>query len=350
MRVLSPLERTKSREIAIRLLPTRRPVTIHGATTDLVRQHSEQVSTELRSNDMSRRGRRLARKPKTLARYSDISMHCRTLPADTRSMAIVGLNFLRRIRRLLGRIRRRARVMPLTDAFKFALSENKPVDVQIYLSSIGREITLRGATTDVQSFEKVFIAEEYSLPFEISPKVIVDAGANIGMATLYFASRYPGARVLAIEPESKNFEMLQRNCARLSNVVLVQAALWPVQRRLAISDPGDGAWAYSVTAQSANESTAEVSAITMEEIFCKLAANNIDLLKLDIEGSERELFATDAGAWLGRVECIVVELHDRLRPGCAKAFYSALTARDFFQEIRGENIFVRLARPFDEHP
>jgi hypothetical protein len=88
--------------------------------------------------------------------------------------------------------------MPLADALKLALREKKPVDVQIYLSSTGRKITLRGATTDVACFEKVFISKEYSSPFEYSPQVIVDAGANVGMATLYFASRYPTARILAI--------------------------------------------------------------------------------------------------------------------------------------------------------
>jgi FkbM family methyltransferase len=251
-------------------------------------------------------------------------------------MVVVGLNFLRRVRRL-------ARVMPLADAFKFALREKKAGTLKIYLSCLGRAITLRGATTDIHCFDQVFISEEYNSPFEISPRVIVDAGANIGMATLYFVSRYPNARIVAIEPESSNFQMLQRNCAGLSNIVLVQAALWPVQRPLTISDAGDGAWAYSVTAQSSNESIAEVSAITIEDILRKLAVSDIDLLKLDIEGSERELFSTDTEAWLGRVGCIVIELHDRLRPGCAKAFYSALAGREFAQEIRGENIFVRLA-------
>jgi FkbM family methyltransferase len=253
------------------------------------------------------------------------------------TVAVVGVAFQRRVRLL-------ASVMPLADAFRLALREKKPVGVQIYLSSTGREVTLRGATTDVSCFEKVFVSKEYSLPIDYSPQVIVDAGANTGMATLYFANRYPAARILAIEPESENFQLLQKNCAGLSNVMLMKAALWPVQRRLTISDNGAGEWAYSVTEQSATESRNEVSAITMEDILRKLAVSRIDLLKLDIEGSERELFSTDAGAWLDRVEYIVVELHDRYRPGCAKALYSALATRNFIQEIRGENIFIRLAR------
>jgi FkbM family methyltransferase len=210
------------------------------------------------------------------------------------------------------------------------------------LSAAGGEITLRGATSDVSCFEKVFIYSEYSSPFDHSPQVIVDAGANVGMATLYFANRYPTARILAIEPEPKNFKMLQRNCARLPNVVLAQAALWPEDRRLTIASSSVGEWAYSVTERSATtESRNEVSAITVEVIFRRLEINKIDLLKLDIEGSERELFSNAEG-WLDRVEYIVIELHDRYRPGCAKAFYSAIATRKFIQEARGEHIFVRL--------
>src|SRR5262249_45258471 len=112
-------------------------------------------------------------------------------------MAIVGLAFLHRVRRL-------ASVMSLADAFKFAFREEKPGDFQICLSSAAGEITLRGATTDVSCFEKVFIWSEYSLPFDHSPPlVIVDAGANVGMATLYFANRYPTARILAMNPNPK---------------------------------------------------------------------------------------------------------------------------------------------------
>jgi FkbM family methyltransferase len=245
----------------------------------------------------------------------------------------------------LHRVPRLARIMPMSHAFKLALRGKWPVDIRIYLTTIGRCITLRGATTDIQCFEQVFLDEEYKSPFGFAPRVIVDAGANIGMATLYFAFRYPQARILAIEPESNNFKILQQNCAGLPNVTLVQAALWPDHRRVAISDRGWGPWAYYVTKELGSKSIGEVSTITIDDIFRKLAVNNIDLLKLDIEGSERELFAADRGTWLERVEQIIIELHDRNRPGCSKAFYSAVTAQTFRQEIRGETIFIHLRPP-----
>jgi hypothetical protein len=121
----------------------------------------------------------------------------------------------------------------------------------------------------------------------------------------------------------------------------MQAALWPIERSLTISDHDNGEWAFFVTERSATDSTNEVPSITIKQILQKIAVDRIDLLKLDIEGSERELFSS-AETWLDKVECIVVELHDRWRPGCAKAVYSALVTRDFIQETRGKNIFVRL--------
>jgi FkbM family methyltransferase len=244
------------------------------------------------------------------------------------------LSFLRRVRRL-------KHVMSLADAFKLACNEGRPGEVKIYLPCIARYIILRGATSDSVCFDKVFLDEEYRSPYDHQPQVIVDAGANTGMATLYFFSRYPTARIVAIEPQAQNFEMLQRNCAQLPNVTLLQAALWPKPGRLIISDHYHQAWAYSVK-EPTDQTVADVRAISVNDIFGKLGVDRIDLLKLDIEGSERELFSADSTTWLDRVGFIVIELHDRIRPGCAKAFYSALVAKDFEQDIRGESIFIKL--------
>jgi FkbM family methyltransferase len=195
--------------------------------------------------------------------------------------------------------------------------------------------------------EKVFVANEYCLPFEMSPRVVVDAGANVGMATLFFAAQFPDARILAIEPEGSNFDMLKQNCQGLSNVTAVQAALWPEERQLHLSDPFSQEWAYQVSSSESAPSISlgKVPAITIGQILRRLNANRIDLLKLDIEGSELELFSNNAYQWLDQVQVIAIELHDWLRPGCAHAFYSALVSRRFVQEIRGENIFVNFLSP-----
>jgi FkbM family methyltransferase len=204
-------------------------------------------------------------------------------------------------------------------------------------------IAIRGGTTDPICLAKVFINREYEAPAGVAPRVIVDAGANVGMATVYFARTWPDARILAIEPASDNFDLLQRNCAGLPNVTCIRAALWPVREALTLGSPNGEAWAYQVSpAGPGKPPAATVPVVTMDDVLAMLSPERIDLLKLDIEGSERELFGSGDRAWLGRVAHIVIELHDRLRPGSAKAFYSALADIDFAQELRGENLFVSL--------
>ena len=83
-------------------------------------------------------------------------------------------------------------------------------------------------------------------------------------------------------------------------------------------------------------------AITVQDILAQSGAARIDLLKLDIEGAERELFSDACEEWLPKVGTLVVELHDRYVPGCAERLYSHIVRRPFVQEIRGGNIFLRL--------
>lgn len=236
------------------------------------------------------------------------------------------------------------RLMSIWDAIRLVSRENSQCDIEFHLRRTGSSIVLRGSTTDIRCFEKVFLANEYQSPFHLSPRLIVDAGANVGMATLYFAHRYPDATIVAIEPELANFGMLQRNCRRLQNVVLIQAALWPEQRKLKINDHNSDAWTFSVSEEESDAAAGEVAAITVDEILRRFGVRQIDLLKLDIEGAEFDLFSRGREGWMDHVRCIVIELHDRLRAGSSRAFYSQLVSREFAQEVRGENIFVRLAQ------
>jgi FkbM family methyltransferase len=232
--------------------------------------------------------------------------------------------------------------MPALDAFRLAVFQGSPGNIRIHLNAGARQVFLRRATSDIQCLDKVFICNEYVMPFKISPRVIVDAGANIGLATVYYANKYPDARILSIEPEPANFQMLKRNCAGLRNVTLMQAAIWPEKAALRFENSETEPWAFSVTDAGSDKAGSSVDAITMEEVLQHLGADQIDLLKVDIEGSELQLFSRGAERWIDRVEAIVIELHDRYRPGCAQAFYSVLATRNFIQEIRGENIFIHL--------
>jgi FkbM family methyltransferase len=239
------------------------------------------------------------------------------------------------------RLRLLCRAMSLRYAIQVELASLRSrKEVSVRLKSLDRPVCIRPKSTDIQCLKKVFIEDEYSLPFDLHPDVIVDAGANIGMATLQFAKRFPDAIVIAIEPELNNFEMLRRNCSGLHNVILIRGALWPENCQLEIEDPAAEAWTFRVSARS-NGGPA-VEAITIRDILSRISLSRIDLLKVDIEGAELPLFSRGAHEWIGAVRAIAIELHDRFRPGCAQALYSALAKQRFVQEVRGENIFIKL--------
>lgn len=240
-------------------------------------------------------------------------------------------------------LRRLRRAVSLRDAIRIHYAAENRDLVEVYLKAIGRNVCIRNGTTDRDCLEKIFVHDEYNLPFDLKPQLIVDAGANIGMATLYFAHRYPEAQVVAIEPALSNFEMLQRNCKGLPNITLIQGALWHTNSALEIEDPTVAAWAFRVIERPTQSVGADVvTTITIPRLLAQVGAKRIGLLKIDIEGAELQLFSNGADKWIDLVKVIVIELHDRFRPGCAQAFYSVLTSRQFVQEIKGENIFVKV--------
>lgn len=196
----------------------------------------------------------------------------------------------------------------------------------------GRTMFLRAGMTDLYTFEEIFLDQIYRAELPRPPAVIVDAGANVGYACLWFRRRYPHARLIAVEPDRDNLALMHRNLAGLDKVTVVEAALWPRPARLCFRDPHAGKDAMQVTDEIPVESGRPcdngITAITVDDICRRFGLERIDLLKIDIEGAEKDLFSGDT-AWLAQVSAIVIELHERLRPGCALAFYQAMADHGF---------------------
>jgi FkbM family methyltransferase len=170
----------------------------------------------------------------------------------------------------------------------------------------------------------VFIEREYDPVQVSSPRLILDLGANIGVSAAYFLSRFPTATVIAVEPDANNFEQCKRNLQPYGDrAVLLQGAVWSHKCYLKIhSYPAGGGkeWAVTVT-ESPLPEAATIEAFDVPAV-CALVdfPGPIDLLKVDIEGSEKAVFA-EPGAWLWRVRNICIELHG---PDCDEVFLKAL--------------------------
>jgi len=124
----------------------------------------------------------------------------------------------------------------------------------------------------------------------------------------------------------------------------LRAALWTESCPILLTDPGKGTWGFTV--REVDEVVAEmlpapgipVRAVTIVDIIREYGIDRIDLLKMDVEGSEKEIFS-DADQWIGSIEAICMELHDRFKAGCSRAFFKAVN--DFPIEIyRGEDVLV----------
>jgi FkbM family methyltransferase len=208
------------------------------------------------------------------------------------------------------------------------------------------KVSLRLGSSDISVFNGIFRWLEYGWELE-RPRTIIDGGAYIGLSAIYFTIRYPGVRVIAVEASELNFDLLVRNTSAFPNIEPVNAALWPEPGSLVLTDPGTGLWGLQVKALAgapdtatdpAREGAALVRAITIGDIIRDHGLDKIDLLKVDIEGAEKELFS-EPGPWLDQVDAICIELHDWFKAGCTRTFFAAVG--DFGVEAwRGENVLV----------
>ena len=177
--------------------------------------------------------------------------------------------------------------------------------------------------------------------------LIIDAGANIGASTLWFASNFPGSHVVAIEPARSNCDLLRKNCRGL-NYNLLEGAISSHAGHGFLHDPGGGEWSYQVRSSGGGDRVPLYAAASIVAAG-KAAGMHPFLCKIDIEGGEAELFR-DSFSWVAEFPVIVIELHDWLFPGTSNSssFRHAISelAVDFL--YRGENVFVFNHRVYAE--
>ncbi len=166
-------------------------------------------------------------------------------------------------------------------------------------------------TSDLNVFGQIFIEQQYSCKLDLKePNNIVDCGAYVGYSSLFFLIKYPHSQVVAVEPDGRSFIVAQKNLAPYSQrVSLIASAIWPYEAELIMSKGNDGReWSMQVR-QCRKEDAAQIKSITMQKILEKLGTDAIDLLKIDIEGSECEVFKEGYTQWLDKTRNIIIELH-----------------------------------------
>ncbi len=219
--------------------------------------------------------------------------------------------------------------------------------VDVGINGHNYSISLRRNSSDVLVFDQVLLEKEYQVVVDLLKEnnmrcdTIVDAGANIGLTSLYLKSIFPKSEIYAIEPNKENFKILVKNIEdnQIENSRLSDKAIWNKETKLIPVTFRDGLdWSFSLEESNGEETSNEYfETTTIPTILRETGWQTIDLLKIDIEGGEAKLFEDpeEVKQWLSKVQAIVIEIHDEL--GVRPKILSILETSGFSLFDHGEH-------------
>ncbi len=188
----------------------------------------------------------------------------------------------------------------------------------------------RIGTSDWEVFAQMFVQREYRCLDSVQEvDLVIDCGANVGLSAAYFLSRFPRCSVICVEPDTGNFDALQRNLTPYRDRVrALCSAVWPYTAGLVISEEkfGDGReWARTVREARPGEAPS-MEAIDIGTLIENSGRKRVSILKIDVEGAEQFIFGAGRHDWLDRVDNLVIELHGEQ---CERVFLDAIAGRGF---------------------
>lgn len=174
----------------------------------------------------------------------------------------------------------------------------------------GRTIFLRDNFIDREVFCATYGDGFHRPPVRLSATpTIVDLGSNIGLTLIDFENFYPGCRLVGVELDPSNYDLLQRNVAQLKNCQTLNAGIWRENGVVFYEDLD--AQAFRIVDQP-SEKTKSMRSISVSSLFRNFNVGEVDYLKMDIEGAEYEVLHPDADlGWLPQVKLLNVEYHER---------------------------------------
>ena len=226
----------------------------------------------------------------------------------------------------------------------------------LYSRKLRKKLVIRiGSFYDWSTIYQIFINREYDMSFFSNHRdlvdkffvqksvsrtnLILDLGANIGVAAKYFSVIYPGSKIVSVEAASTNLNLLHENSSTSMNSVVVHAAVGPNDDSVSIFDPGIGNNAFR-TFGSREEVIEVVSGVSINSLMSTYGDLEPFIVKIDIEGSEHALFSNNT-EWVDKFKVVIVEIHDWMLPGQAisKNLMKTLGAKNRDLLFRGENLF-----------
>ncbi len=192
----------------------------------------------------------------------------------------------------------------------------------------GLNYNLRVGSTDFLVFDQVILEKEYQ-PIvdlikaknkQINNLNIIDAGANVGFATLFFSKEFSNNLIISLEPEQKNFESLVENISQnnlLDTIKPIQAGIWGKDTEMTINNSFRDGREWSMSLKEANQNNdgqLKINGYSLATILLKYDLKIVDFLKVDIEGGEKYIFDEWAhdNSVFKLIKFIAIEIHDEI--------------------------------------
>jgi FkbM family methyltransferase len=203
---------------------------------------------------------------------------------------------------------------------------------EIKIQGIKYPLTIRAIRADMQSFINTFIDPYFEpKPYLSDSRYVIDAGANIGYTAALFANWWPGCSIISIEADKENFDVACKNLAPYKNVNVLHGGLWNKESNLRIeAGQEDGFVVREVSSASKSTSTQNLTrGFALQALLDRYHFPEIDFLKMNVEGSEKEIFSLNYESWISKTKAMLIELHDGKNAGCSKAVFSTVGKYDF---------------------
>lgn len=181
----------------------------------------------------------------------------------------------------------------------------------------------RPGTTDGATLFDVFVNEPYGYDVDFDVDFVIEVGANVGYASVYFARRFPNATILAIEAESSNFRLLERNVSRFERILPLHVAVSAHDGETFVH-AGEGEWGF-YTAERPQPSAQRVEAVSIPTLLQRfgITSEYRVLMKVNIAGFEKQLFDERSPEWIRSIRQISVKLPWVMGPEDRNALFHA---------------------------
>jgi FkbM family methyltransferase len=179
--------------------------------------------------------------------------------------------------------------------------------VSVRVKGYDHPIVARMNNCDLPIITEILCSSECELDLAWEPRTILDLGANIGLASIKLSRQFPGANIIAVEPDRDTADVCRLNLSHVPRVEVLQRAVGVQSGRVVCINPSAPSISHQFE-ECALDDPRGIETISISELLARLDCKTPVLVKMDIEGAEALCFRSPG--WLRNISAILVEPHN----------------------------------------